>query len=241
MKKIKNNLVSQYLENISRKALEKYQDIIKKYVRERHGVYALYKKNKLYYIGLATNLRNRLSHHLHDRHKNAWDSFSIYLTVGDEHLKELETLLLRIIDKKGNRKRGKFGKAEDLRKKVLNDFKKALTLELSEIFPVTRTQVKRKIKVFTKKGRVPSLSPYINKSFNIRFEYKDKVFMARVRKDGKIIFSRKSSDYERLKGITFNSPSLAAGKALNRNSSGWTVWKYERAPGDWVLLNELRK
>jgi len=78
-RKSKNNLVCQYLENISRKALEKYQDIIKKYVRDRHGVYALYRKNKLYYVGLASNLRSRLRHHLRDRHADAWDSLASIL------------------------------------------------------------------------------------------------------------------------------------------------------------------
>ena len=55
----KNPLVSQHLENISREALEKYQDIVRRYVRNRQGVYALYRRNKLYYIGLASNLRSR--------------------------------------------------------------------------------------------------------------------------------------------------------------------------------------
>ena len=41
-------LVSQHLENISRVALEKYQDIIRQYVRRRQGVYALYRRGKLH-------------------------------------------------------------------------------------------------------------------------------------------------------------------------------------------------
>ncbi len=93
MKSYKGQLVCQHLENISRDALEKYQAIIKKYVRGRHGIYALYKKDKLYYVGLASNLRNRLSRHLSDRHAETWNRFSIYLTIKDEHLKELESLL----------------------------------------------------------------------------------------------------------------------------------------------------
>jgi excinuclease UvrABC nuclease subunit len=55
----KGQLVCQHLENVSREALEKYQDIIKNYVRGRHGIYALFKKTRLYYVGLASNLRNR--------------------------------------------------------------------------------------------------------------------------------------------------------------------------------------
>jgi len=94
-------LVCQHLENIARQALEKYQDIIRNYVRHRHGVYALYRREKLYYVGLASNLRTRLSHHLKDRHGHSWDRFSVYLTIGDNHLRELESLLLRIVKTPG--------------------------------------------------------------------------------------------------------------------------------------------
>ena len=26
-----------------------------------------------------------------------------------------------------------------------------------------------------------------------------------------------------------------------KTGNGWTFWRYERAPGDWVLLDELRR
>ena len=87
-------LVCQHLENISREALEKHQEIIRTYVRGRQGIYALYRRGKLYYVGLATNLRNRLKIHLKDRHGQSWDRFSVYLTIGDNHLRELEALIL---------------------------------------------------------------------------------------------------------------------------------------------------
>lgn len=90
-------LVCQQLENISREALGKYQDIIRQYVRRRHGIYTLYRRGKLHYVGLASNLRSRLGHHLRDRHQDSWDRFSVYLTIGDTHLKELEALILRMI------------------------------------------------------------------------------------------------------------------------------------------------
>jgi len=53
-------LVTQHLENVSREALEKYQDIIKEYIRKRQGIYALYRRGKLYYVGLASNLASGL-------------------------------------------------------------------------------------------------------------------------------------------------------------------------------------
>src|SRR5437868_5268080 len=97
-------LVSQHLENISSDALEKYQDIIRNYVRGREGIYALYAGDKLYYVGLARNLRNRLKQHRKDRHSRKWERFSVYLTVGsDSHIKELVFLVLRIVKLKVNK------------------------------------------------------------------------------------------------------------------------------------------
>jgi hypothetical protein len=63
--------VSQFLENVSRRALEDYQDVIRQFVRRRHGIYVLYRKNRVQYIGLAQNLRNRIRHHLRDRHADS--------------------------------------------------------------------------------------------------------------------------------------------------------------------------
>jgi Restriction Enzyme Adenine Methylase Associated len=46
----------------------------------------------------------------------------------------------------------------------------------------------------------------------------------------------------RLDGKEYTSPSLAAAAACKRKTcNGWTFWQYERAPGDWVPLNALRK
>jgi hypothetical protein len=39
------SLVCQHLENISPQALEKYQHLIRQYVRNRHGVYALWPRS----------------------------------------------------------------------------------------------------------------------------------------------------------------------------------------------------
>jgi len=86
-------LVSQYIERISRDAVEKYQDLFQQYVSHRQGVYALYRRDKLYYVGLASNLKWRLYQHLNDHHRSSWDRFSVYFTIGDKHLKELETLV----------------------------------------------------------------------------------------------------------------------------------------------------
>ena len=56
-------LVCQHLEGISRTALEKYHRIIREYIRRRHGIYALYRRGSLQYVGLASNLTSRLRQH----------------------------------------------------------------------------------------------------------------------------------------------------------------------------------
>lgn len=61
-------LVSQHLEIISRETRERYQDVIRQNVRRCQGVYAIYHGDKLYYIGIASNLRSRLKAHLRNRH-----------------------------------------------------------------------------------------------------------------------------------------------------------------------------
>ena len=129
-----NHLVCQHLENISRDALGKHQKIIKQYVRRRNGVYALYRKEKLYYVGLAKNLRSRLKSHLHDRHGSSWDRFSVYLTIGEQHLRELESLILRIAQPEGNKQKGKFPKSEDIRRRFARDVKDRLNYEVALLF-----------------------------------------------------------------------------------------------------------
>ncbi len=54
---------------------------------------------------------------------------------------------------------------------------------------------------------------------------------AKVTKNGKI----------RFQGTDYISPSAAAKACKRRNSNGWKFWRCERAPGDWVFLDTLRK
>ena len=234
------NLVCQYLENVSRKVLEDHGDIIRKYVRNRHGVYALYNRRKLYYVGLASNLRSRLKHHLKDRHAATWDYFSIYLTVGDHHLRELEALLLRIAMPDGNKQKGKFGYAQDLTKLFRKDVKAYQNNELTQMFyshhPSQVSKVERNAD--TSKA---ILARYINRRFHIRFRYRGKLYIAHVRKNGTIVFASESASGPKMRKHVFYSPSEATKAITKHGINGWLAWTYERAPGDWVPLDELRK
>ena len=225
-------LVCQHLENISREALEKHQAIIRAYVRGRQGVYALYRRGKLYYVGLATNLRNRLKHHLRDRHGASWDRFSVYFTIGDCHLRELEALILRTVKPAGNKQKGKFAKSEDLCRRFRKDMRQSFQIEMNDVFSEPRVKCKRSESLPHSDGRKAVLAEYISGPMVLRSKHKGKIVMARVRRDGKVRFA----------GKVYTSPSVAGAAACKRRTcNGWTFWQYERAPGDWVKIDALRK
>jgi len=230
-------LVTQHLEKISRKVLEDYQDIIRQYVRGTEGVYALFRRGKLYYVGLASNLNFRLKQHLKDRHKDSWDRFSVYLTIHSEHMRELESLLLRITSPPGNKQTGKFAKSENLVKRLNSDVKIEQDEERDRLFDRQQTLARPKRKAQPKKRKrgEPMLAPYIRAdvmpSRKLRAEYKGKTLRANVLKDGQISF----------RGKRYKSPSAAALVAIDSGTrNGWYFWTFERSPNKWVHLNDLK-
>ena len=225
-------LVTQYLERISRDAVEKHQKLFRQYVRHRQGIYALYKDRKLYYVGLAVDLRWRLKTHLRDHHRRSWNRFSVYLTIEERHLKELETLLLRITGKPpGNRVLGKFKDAENLKRRLKRDLRTFHDNEVREFFGQSEDLEDLNTGRSKRAKHASLLAGLISGPMRIRNTVKGKIVRARVRRNGTI----------RYKGKTFNSPSAAATSACGHPCDGWYFWKYERGPGDWVKLHELRR
>lgn len=229
-------LVCQHLENVSRDLLQRYPDLFRELVKGRHGVYALYRGGRLYYVGLATNLRQRLNQHLRDRHAQTWDRFGLYLTIGDRHLREIESLLIHISRPRGNRVKPGFARSQNLRP----DLRRRITVrqreEVKDLFNGGPRKAKKAARKKTRKaakdeGRWPALADYVTRGFPIRFRFKRRLHTARVRKDGSI-------SYE---GKVFPTASAAARAVTGKASNGWKAWQYERAPGDWVPLDELRK
>lgn len=228
----KGQLVCQHLENISRRALEQYQGLLREYVKGRHGVYALYRKGRLQYVGLASNLRTRLKSHLTDRHALTWDTFSVYLTIQDSHLYDLETLVLKIATPKGNRLTGNFINSENLKPRFKRDISRYQHDELAGLLGISIGKVAPVTAGAKENGRSAVLARYSRRPSVLKARYKGKMIKARVLRDGSIS----------LEGKLYLSPSLAGAAACKRRTcNGWTFWTYERAPGDWVLLDELRK
>jgi len=229
-------LVCQHLENLSRHMLEEYPEPISDFVKGRSGVYALYRRQKLYYVGLAGSLLRRLKKHLKDHHRQTWDRFSVYLTVGPQYMREVESLLIRISDPPGNKVKGKFIQSEDLKGNVRGKYRRHQREKESEMFgtgtaegrPPKRPREKRR-----EGGLAAALSKYVHfmGSRRLRATYKGKTYYAAVLKDGTISFG----------GEHYQTPTAAA-KAITRRKShnGWRFWQYQRASRDWVPLTELR-
>jgi hypothetical protein len=215
-RKKKPKLVTQYLENISREGFEEHVDIIRNFVGGRMGIYALYRRGKLYYVGLASDLPSRLNSHRKNKHKDAWDTFSVYLTIGDGHLRELESLAVRVAQPPGNSQLGKFSGAQDLQKEFDRKISGKQKAERDRIFGRENTGAETSKDAAV--GRV------------IRKRFKGKLYWARLRKDGRVRYDKK----------LYGSVSAAATAARKKPTNGWSFWEYQRAPGDWVAIDELR-
>ena len=133
----------------------------------------------------------------------------------------------------GNKQKGKLPRSEDIRRAFARDMRQRQNTEL-------RSLLGREIPIVvddsadedTADGRRPVLAGFFRKSTKLIATHKGKRLTARVLRDGRIRFD----------GTLYNAPSLAGAAACNRRTcNGWTFWQYERAPGDWVPLDCLRK
>ena len=91
---------------------KKLQELMKGYA----GIYALYKSDKLYYVGLTKDLFGRISWHKRDRHAGKWNKFIIFRIKRVGYLKDIETIIHHIVKTKGNKVRGRVPIDSDLNK-----------------------------------------------------------------------------------------------------------------------------
>lgn len=115
---LKGALVKGFLEKKDRTGFElllpKYREVI----GDSSGIYALYKGKKLYYVGIATDLLQRVYWHMRDKHRNRWDKVSFFVIDKHKYSKDIETVILRIFEPKGNGTRGKFEGHYELQDKL---------------------------------------------------------------------------------------------------------------------------
>lgn len=223
-----NSIVSGYFERVSWKVLDKYRPIVKLMIRGHAGVYALYKGDRLYYIGLASNLMGRVNHHLKDRHSGKWDRFSVYLTIDDEHIRPLEALMLRVINPTGNRVSGNLRGAKDMVRELKRKMDETQRDETASLLGGKFVTHRRRSKTRGAKGSLV-LAGLVEKPMRLVATYKDKRYVASLRRDGHISY----------KGKLYDSPSSVARVIIGRAANGWHFWTYRKGKV-WVKLAELR-
>ncbi len=194
------------------------------------GIYALYSKDRLYNVGLASNLMGRLNTHLKDRHRGAWDKFNVYLTPTNDHIKELESLILRIARPKGNRVSGKFAGSTDLYRTLNNALSTFDADHRARLLGGHVADNRRKAKAKKYLG-ARALAGVREKSIRLRAEFKGIKYRALLRPDGTILFQRHAYD----------SPSAAGRVVIERSCNGWTFWKFQNKDKEWVPLSNMRK
>lgn len=231
MKSTENVLVSEYLERVGGDVLasEHFRAIVRGMIKGHAGVYALYKNESLYYVGLASNLMGRVNHHLKDRHAGKWNRFSVYLTSKGEHIKPIESLLLRIINPKGNRVQGRLPGAQDLKKELNRKVSEQQADERARLLGGALARNRRRKKAASAKGSVV-LAGSVDRLIRLRADYKGQRYLGSLRKDGYVSYG----------GELYASPSAAAKAVVGRAANGWRFWHYKKG-AQWVPLAELRK
>lgn len=98
--------------------LETYRKEFKTVVGRKSGIYVLTKGKKIYYVGLASKLTSRLTTHLRDRHDGKWNGFSFYSIGKKKYIKDVETILIRVLRPAGNTQGGRFGRKKNLNSRI---------------------------------------------------------------------------------------------------------------------------
>lgn len=198
-------------------------------------MYALYRRQKLYYIGLASDLKRRIKWHLKDKHKGKWDRFSLYIIRKTDHIREVESVVVRIAEPRGNQQRGRLRGSKNLVRKLDAAIKEKQKEERRGMLgdgkgKATRKKVKKRRK--KAKGVERPLKGTFPGGKVIYATYKGKEYKAWVRTNGGI----------RFKGQLYDTPTGVAKVIIERGAvNGWNFWKYKDKSGELVALANLRR
>jgi hypothetical protein len=228
------SIVTGHLEKIGAKVFDDFSSVITDLIKGHQGIYALFKKDRLYYVGLARDLKRRINAHNKDRHQNKWTHFSLYIIRKEDHIKEIESLVLRIAYPAGNKIRGKLKRSNDLRPLLKSKLKDQWIKQLDGIIGHKNRPHGKINKGKIKKSDRKPLQGYFPKWKMIHASYKGKNYKALVSGSGKIKMIPS--------GELFDSPSMA-GIAITKKKTmnGWRFWKYKDKNGELVYIDKLRK
>lgn len=232
-------LVIGHLERVSVKAIELYPVQVTQLLGGQHGIYALYKNDRLYYVGLAMDLRRRIKQHVDDKHTGKWNRFSLFRVRKLEHIREIESLVLRIATPQGNRTGGRLKGSVDLHAQLRRSLEEENRREIDAIMPRrlhrSRSEPARRARrargthgASKYESRRPLHGLVANK--RISTTYKGKKYTAVVHRNGTVRFD----------GATYATPSGAAVAVTGKPTNGWDFWRIRRN-GAWVRLKEIRQ
>lgn len=222
-------IVREYFERMNGGVLDDYGTVVKSLIHRRAGVYALYKGDRLYYVGLARNLMGRVKAHLKDRHARKWDRFSVYLTSDGDLVRPLEALVLRIVNPDGNRVKGKLAGAKDIGR--------SLNVMMADMDADRRARLvgghvarrRRRTNLGARRGSM-GLAGLLDRRMTLIGTHRGTKYRASLRKDGHIQYG----------GELYTSPTMAARAVVGRAVSGWKFWRFQKRRGEWVPLQEMR-
>ena len=232
----KRPIVTGYLEKVSSAIFDRHSKIIAEMIKGQQGLYALYRKEKLYYVGLARNLKSRVNQHVKDRHAGKWTHFSLYVIHHAEHIRELESLLLRIAYPAGNKVRGQLRRSANMLPSLKRKTKAATIAEWKSNFESASHARKKAggtkpqtVAWKTMRGERPCKGLF-PRTVRLYARYKGEEYRAWLRRSGSIRFD----------GKTYGSPSAAGSAARGgKATNGWAFWKVKQGE-TFVRLKEFR-
>jgi hypothetical protein len=186
--------------------------------------------------GLARNLKSRVNQHVRDKHAGKWTHFSLYIIRHPEHIKELESLLLRVAYPAGNSVKGKLRRSANMLPSLKRKTKAAAIAEWKRNFEVASRDKKgdrtkpQAVAWQTMKGERPCKGLF-PKTVRLYAPYKGETYKAWLRRSGSIRFN----------GETYDSPSAAGSAARGgKATNGWVFWRVKQG-GILVRLRKFRK
>lgn len=119
----KGSIIRYSLDNVKREYFDVIKRELKNALKNCSGIYALYKRDKLVYVGLATNMYWRMKGHSKAKRFD-WDKASLFIIPNLKYLRDVETAIVRIAKPKYNAIKGRV-KDEHYLERVLNRLVKA--------------------------------------------------------------------------------------------------------------------